>query len=254
MFLGFSFQSIGLQFTTAQKSGFLLYLNVKFVPFFARLLFGREISIATWLSALAAFVGTALIAASGSSQGGMIELNSGDLWTIAAAAASAMFIIRLERASQQVSDAAALNSACLWVVTAFAGLWTIGTSIDGGGSLSFGEVYEGIFQDIMRIFSSHGLELLYLSGVATAFANWVQTKAQREVPAERACVIYAMDPVYGAVFANLLLGETLDGIQGWVGAGLITIAAATNAFLDLPGRRAATSESVDGVLPESRKS
>jgi drug/metabolite transporter (DMT)-like permease len=73
---------------------------------------------------------------------------------------------------------------------------------------------------------------MYLSGVTTALANYIQTKAQRNVTPERASVIFAMDPVYGAVASNLLLGETLGGL-GMVGAGCITLAAATNVFLDL---------------------
>ena len=42
-FLGFGFQAIGLESTTASRSAFLLYLNVKFVPFFALLFLGRQI-------------------------------------------------------------------------------------------------------------------------------------------------------------------------------------------------------------------
>eukprot|EP00980_Cylindrotheca_fusiformis_P029314 scaffold23108_cov240-Cylindrotheca_fusiformis.AAC.1 len=98
MFLGFSLQAIGLESTTASRSGFLLYLNVKFVPFFSFLMFGRTISPLTWLSAFAAFAGTVLLATDGQS----IGLNIGDLWSIAAAATSAMFIIRLEQASLEV--------------------------------------------------------------------------------------------------------------------------------------------------------
>ena len=52
-----------------------------------------------------------------------------------------------------------------------------------------------------------------------------------------------MDPVYGAVFANLLLGEELNG-YGIAGAGLITVAAATNAFLDLGPKDCDESEAV----------
>jgi len=44
MFLGYAFQAVGLQYTTASKSGFILYLNVKFVPFLARIILGRQIS------------------------------------------------------------------------------------------------------------------------------------------------------------------------------------------------------------------
>ena len=87
-------------------------------------------------------------------------------------------------------------------------------------------------ESVYATISSHPLELFYLSAVTTALANWIQAKAQQKVTAERASVIYAMDPVWGALWANLLLGETLSGL-GIVGASLITIAAATNAFLDL---------------------
>lgn len=64
----------------------------------------------------------------------------------------------------------------------------------------------------------------YLAIVTTALTNWMQAVGQRSVPAERAAVIYAMDPVYAAGFAYLLLGEAL-GPAGLVGAGIITGAA-----------------------------
>lgn len=220
MFLGFAFQAIGLATTTAQRSGFLLYLNVKFVPFLAFLLFGRKISIPTLASAFTAFGGTALLAYDGTS----LSFNSGDAWTIAAAASSAMYILRLDTAAKAVGDAKSveLNAACLWVVTLFSGLWSLGTAMDA--SL--------LVHQMSDIVTSHPWEMIYLSAVTTALANWIQTKSQKEVSAERASVIYAMDPVYGAVFSNLILGETLTSL-GYVGAGLITIAAATNALLDL---------------------
>lgn len=55
--LGFAFQSIGLLSTTAARSAFLLYLNVKIVPFLAFLLLGRSLS-RTWTSAFLALAGT----------------------------------------------------------------------------------------------------------------------------------------------------------------------------------------------------
>jgi drug/metabolite transporter (DMT)-like permease len=222
MFLGFSFQAIGLGSTTAQRSGFLLYLNVKFVPFFARILFGKQISIPTWVSAFAAFTGTALLALDGST----ISFNVGDLWSIAAAMSSAMFILRLEAASKYVPNSAALNSACLWVVALLATVWSF-----GGASLASVNLDQTISQ-IRSIAVSHPAELIYLGGVTTALSNYIQAKAQKNVSAERASVIYSLDPVYGAIFAWLLLGEQLGGPQAYAGAALITIAAATNIFLD----------------------
>jgi drug/metabolite transporter (DMT)-like permease len=227
LFLGFAFHTIGVATTTAQRSGFLLYLNVKFVPFFGFLFFRRHITISTWISAMTAFAGTALLAYDGTSW----TINQGDAWCIAAAAASAMYILRLDAASNAVGseNSVKLNAACLWVVTLLSGIWSMATTSDSS-----------LLQEIFDIALSHPLELIYLSAVTTALANFIQTRAQKDVTAERASVIYAMDPVYGAFFSNLLLGETLTGL-GYCGASLITIAAATNAFFDLSKDKAETT-------------
>jgi drug/metabolite transporter (DMT)-like permease len=63
-------------------------------------------------------------------------------------------------------------------------------------------------------------------------SNFLQTKAQKIVPAERASVIYSLDPVYGALFSWILLGETLGGVQAYIGAAMIFTAAATNSLLE----------------------
>jgi drug/metabolite transporter (DMT)-like permease len=56
-FLGFAFQSIGLESTTASRSAFLLYLNVKIVPFLSAVFYRRTIPLSTWISALLALCG-----------------------------------------------------------------------------------------------------------------------------------------------------------------------------------------------------
>lgn len=223
MFLGFSLQAVGLAYTTASRSGFLIYLNVKLVPFFARIFYGRPISVQTWVSAFAAFAGTGLLAMDGHS----IGLNIGDIWTVVAAASSAMFILRLEQATLQVDDSASLNSACLWTVVLLSFMWNLGSI-----GLSVDDIQDTV-EEASRIASSHFLQLLYLGGVTTALSNFIQTKAQKDVSAERASVIYSLDPVYGAFFSFWLLGEKLGGFQAYFGAALITVAAATNVFLDL---------------------
>mmetsp|Transcript_18996 Transcript_18996/g.44396 ORF Transcript_18996/g.44396 Transcript_18996/m.44396 type:complete len:321 (+) Transcript_18996:715-1677(+) len=312
MFLGFAFQAVGLVTTTAQKSAFLLYLNVKFVPLLAALLFQRHISALTWASALAAFCGTGLLAVGSSSSSSAAaittvdmlsssaaaanEWNVGDLWSIAAALASAMFILRMEQASAAVSSsslfssshdattaaavtdeadssASELNAACLWVVTALSALWTaaivastilqqqqnddaMATAAMMMTSTTMTEQPNSqqlatnalsiIFTQAQDMLQQSWLAFLYLSGIATAVCNWLQTKAQRHVRAERACVVYAMDPVYGAVFSAWWLGESLPGTAGYVGAGLITIAAATNAFLMDPTNTLAAGDNPSG--------
>lgn len=232
MFLGYALQAAGLEFTTAQRSGFLLYLNVKLVPFFAFLLYGRKISIATWLSALAALTGTALL----SYEGDSISFNVGDWLSIGAAGASAMFILRLETASASVKNSASLNSASLWTVAIASLFWNFGShlkdNIDGSLLDHILLASQQSSTNVIETFQKHPLELFYLGGATTALCNYIQTRAQSRISAERAAIIYALDPVYGALFAFLLLGEQLS-VLGFVGATLITIAAATNAVLDL---------------------
>lgn len=240
MFLGYAFQAIGLETTTASRSGFLLYLNVKFVPFFSYFLFGKSIQASTIASALVAFSGTALLAfdnASAESNELGMAFTVGDLWSIAAAAVSAMFILRMEVASKAVPNSSELNAANLWTVAVLSFLWTMSLSyqsIDADTMTAFVHAMQQTFQKTFSTIISHPLPLIYLSGVTTALANFIQSKAQKDVSAERASVIYAMDPVYGALFANILLGETLGGL-GLVGAFLIVVAAATNALLDFGG-------------------
>jgi drug/metabolite transporter (DMT)-like permease len=258
MFLGFGFQALGLEYTTAQRSGFLLYLNVKFVPFLARMVYGREISISTWISALVALTGTGLLAYGDRLDSTFMDTLHqqsawiGDAWSVAAALASALFILRLEEASSKVTNAAQLNSACLWVVTILASIWTIIVTVQNGFATkgSFDDVAMSlptIIHNAYDIFANHPGAFLYLSGVTTAFANWVQTKAQRDVSPERASIIYAMDPVYGAIFANWWLGEQLGGWTGYIGAGLITIAAATNALLDFSSNESSSKNHNDSL-------
>lgn len=248
MFLGYAFQAVGLETTTASRSGFLLYLNVKFVPFFSYFLFGKQIQRSTWISALVAFSGTALLAfdntnvASSTDLGLGMAFTVGDLWCIAAAMVSALFILRMEAASKAVPNSSELNAATLWTVAVLSFVWTMSTSwnvLSGTGAnadaaAEFIQAIQQTSQQTISTILSHPVALIYLSGVTTALANFLQSKAQRDVSAERASVIYAMDPVYGAIFANILLGETL-GAVGYVGASMILVAAATNAFLDFGG-------------------
>lgn len=235
MFAGFAAHAVGLTYTTAQRSGFLLYLNVKIVPFLAAVTLGRRISLFTWASAAAALLGTCLLGYDGSS------LNVGDLWSITAAITSAVFILRMEAASRYVPDSAALNAACLWTVVLLCFLWAlfVHAIVESPANVAV-----AVFIGTWRAFARHPAGLIYLGAVTTTLCNWMQAQGQRGVAAERASVCYAMDPVYGAFFAYLLLGETM-GAWGILGASIIAFTAATNAFLDL-GAAADPDNVLDG--------
>eukprot|EP00624_Nannochloropsis_granulata_P000580 evm.model.NODE_12264_length_9147_cov_31.268940.2 len=248
MFLGFALQALGLQYTSASRSGFLLYLNVKLVPLFAWLLLGRRPTLDVVGSALVAFLGTALL----SFDGGMMP-NAGDAWSLAAAAASAMFILRLEGAAKAYSltRAKELNSATLWVTTFLCLGWVgveYGLALQqgaGGGGMEGGG---GVLELVQGLWKEDWRQIVYLGVVTSAVCNWIQTLGQREVPAEKAALIYALDPVYGAVFARVLLGESEAlGVRGYVGAGLVTAAAVGASLWARSETKVEVKEEEEGV-------
>lgn len=49
-------------------------------------------------------------------------------------------------------------------------------------------------------FAANPLPLLYLGLFTTALCNYLQTIGQKDIPAERAAVIYSMDPVYAGKY------------------------------------------------------
>ena len=206
--LGFAFQSIGLLSTTASRSAFLLYLNVKIVPFLACLVLGRSISATTWMSAFLALSGTFLL----SSDGGGV--NAGDLWCMAAAFASACFILRIEKFSRE-NDAAELSGVSFVTVTILCALW-IGIDMlssfasnltRDGMDVVFSGTNTNIFQFgsflslpsfrtyIVDPFLSNPWPILYLGAFSTGVCNYLQTIGQRHIAAEKAAIIYSMDPV-----------------------------------------------------------
>ena len=187
----YALQAIGLQFTSASRSAFLLYLNVKLVPLLGYLFFRRTVPPSAWLSAAIALCGTILITSDGSPP------NVGDAWSLAAAAVSALFILRLETATRdpRLGAATELNAAMLTVVALLCALWAAGEAAmhpDAGGGSP------------VELLQAQAGPLLYLALLPTVATNWLQTFGQRRINAQDAAVIFALDPVYGAFFAYLL--------------------------------------------------
>jgi hypothetical protein len=136
-----------------------------------------------------------------------------------AAAASALFILRLEGFSQS-HGAAQLNAVtftftalmCLgWVAfdcaTAAA---AAASTVDGGSSMneystiSTSSTFSYISSYAMAMVEAArgtAVPILYLGVITTALCNYLQTLGQRSVSAERAAVIYSLDPVY--VFCSM---------------------------------------------------
>ena len=219
-FLGFAFQTVGLETTTATRSAFLLYLNVKLVPVL-EVVRGAELPRGTWPTAAVAVLGTALLAADADVGGsGGVNWVVGDSWSVAAALASAAFVVRLDGAAREATSPAGLTAASAATTALVASLWC---GLENGGdanALVFATAGGG--ED--ALLSNFAAAAVYLGLVPSALCGVLQTVAQRTVAPSQAAVIYATDPLWAAGFAFFGLGETL-GPAGLAGAGLIAAAA-----------------------------
>ncbi|MEN3364414.1 MAG: hypothetical protein V7606_1688 [Burkholderiales bacterium] len=197
-------QAYGLQHISSNRSAFITSLNVLMVPFFG-LIFGGRLS---WLILLASCIAVAGIGLMSWESGGNLP---GDSATLLCAFAYAAYVVALSRCVN-THEARYLAATQIAVMAAAAVVWMLFQS-PGGGE----------FAALARRAQPHYLNLIYLGVVTTAGTLFLQAIAQRNVSADKAALVYAMEPVFAALFGWLLLNEML-GWRGLAGGALVIAA------------------------------
>jgi len=90
------------------------------------------------------------------------------------------------------------------------------------------DIVNTVVDTIKEPMIDHSGGIIYLGLIATALTNYLQTVGQKSIPPSQAAVIYSLDPLYGAFFANLWLGEEI-GQRGWCGAALVLLGVLVSA-------------------------
>jgi drug/metabolite transporter (DMT)-like permease len=200
LFGGYLFQTWGLLYTTATKSGFITGLSVVLVPLLAALAFKDRVPSSGWLGAGLSALGLGLILLG---QGGMGRgLNLGDLLTLLCALCFALQIILIGRLVTRE------NYPALLVIQI--GLVFL-LSLAGALSLE---------RPTLAISPQGWQAVLITSFLATALAFFIQNRFQPLSTPTRAAIIFSAEPVFAGLFGYLLLGERLAGLQ-LLGAGAI---------------------------------
>jgi drug/metabolite transporter (DMT)-like permease len=210
-------QAYGLQFISSNRSAFLTSLNVLMVPLLG-LLFGNRLSWQVAVAALLACGGMALM----SWDGGAHFL--ADSATVASAAAYALYVIVLSaRAARH--DARSLAATQIVWMAVLGSLWMLADAMGTdrlqtlGGRLNL-EILWG---------------LAYLGVVATAGMLFLQARAQRHVSADKAALVYAMEPVFAALFAWIGLSEGLTP-RAALGGAIVVFAVVFSEWKPAPSR------------------
>ena len=201
LFVGFATQTAGLQFTTPSRSGFLTGLSVLLVPFVGLLLFRKWPSPPVLLGVALAVAGLWFL--TGGMSGSTGATAKGDLLTIGCAIAFGFYIVLLEPAAR-VHRATPLVAVQLWVVVLLALL-----------SLPFVR---------WHVTFSPGLwwAVLYTGVLSTAVCLLAQTWAQARTSAVRAALIFALEPVFAALW-SVVLGRERLGSRELTGGTLIVL-------------------------------
>lgn len=199
-------QAYGLQFISSNRSAFLTSLNVLFVPMLAWAM-GSLINRWIWAAAVTACLGVGLMSWEGGSH------IMADAATVVSALTYALYVISLSRYAKEhhAAQLAAQQSfwmclgGCAWMFLGSTPTYPLQTLPERAG---VPVVWMG---------------LLYLGVIATAGMLFLQATAQKHVSAEKAALVYAMEPVFAASIAWLWLGESLSLVAA-TGAGLIVVA------------------------------
>ncbi|AIE85130.1 DMT family transporter [Fimbriimonas ginsengisoli] len=187
VFAAYGLQTVGLGYTTSSKSAFLTAMYVPLVPILQLALFGRRPSLAAGIGATVSFVGLGLLSLK---PGAGFALGLGEWLTLASAVACAIQILLISKHAEQ-ADPIRLGVVQLAFVAALSLM-----------TMPFvGEVLPSFSPSLIAV--SVGMGVL---GTAFALAgmNW----AQRTVPATRAALLYAMEPIWAGL-VGAAVGEEL---------------------------------------------
>lgn len=197
LFVGYGLWAYGLNFTTASKSGFIIGFSVVIVPLLSAVLLKKVPSRPSVAGALVALAGLALLSLDGTT-----PLQKGDLFTLAAAFMFALHIITIGKFTLTADSFA---------------LAIIQISVVGLLSLPVTLIWEA---PIIPSSGAVWLNLSLLIVLSTAVAYIVMNHMQKYTTPTQTALIFTTEPVFAAIFAFLLLGETLKP-QGMVGSVLI---------------------------------
>ena len=206
LFSGYAFQTFGLAHTTSAKAGFITGLCVVGVPVLTVFWLKRKPQPGAWIGVATATVGL-----------GLLSLNAdlmptyGDLLVFVCAISFALHITAVGRFAGP-HDPTALAVIQIGVAAVLS--WAM--HLIDKGTVAPGVPGVLWFTGPANVVTAW----LVCAVAATALAFWLQNILQPYTTPTHTALIFSAEPVWGAVFSYLLLGETLT-VRAGIGAGLI---------------------------------
>lgn len=226
--IGYFAQAQSLLSTKASNVAFICSLAVIVVPIIESL-FGENKGWPYLRSALFPAV-LAAIGVGCLELGGATTPGVGDLWAFLQPLFFGLGFWRIERHMKQCrepEDAQAFTGAMMSVVAVLSVVWAIHDFVMPISSYGSEMLSTALQSQITNILTDWHvpMALLWTGVVTTALTSYGENIAMKDLDAAESTVIYSTEPLWGAAFASLTLGEHI----GWntvVGAVLILCACA----------------------------
>ena len=200
LFAGYALQTIGLQHTTATKAGLITGLQTVSVPVITAIWMRRAPERRVLLATFLAFVGLGLISLTGA-----LAPERGDLYVLGCAISFGAHITAVGILAPRTDPLALTTIQIAFVAVASA-----------VASLFFGGIPTAIPGNVLGAAAFTGI-------MATAIAFGIQNAVSKYTTPEHTGVVFAMEPVFAALFGYLLAGERL-GPRALFGGCLILLA------------------------------
>jgi drug/metabolite transporter (DMT)-like permease len=198
LFIGYLFQTLGLQSTTPVKSAFITGLTTVMVPLLGAVVYRNRPQVSELIGVSVATLGMGLLTLDGP----FGSISRGDLLTLLGAAGFAAHIVTLGHFSESMGyELLSVAQVSAAAVSALALFWWV-------------EPVRIHWQPVVV------WAILITGLVCTAAAFTIQTWAQRYTTSTRTALIYALEPVFAGITSWLVLGEILSG-RAAVGAVVI---------------------------------
>jgi drug/metabolite transporter (DMT)-like permease len=201
-FLGFATQTIGLNYTSATKSGFITGTFVIFTPVFQLLFEKKKPGRGNLLGVVFVLAGLILLSSKGNSVLSIFReigsgFNIGDFFTLLCAVFFAMYLVYLDIISKKFD----YMPLVFMQISATAVLGIISAFILNEAGLENSKFIPT--KDLLFAF-------LYTSILATVVTTTLQTKFQKIVTPTKAGIIFSFEPLFAAALAFYFINEKIS--------------------------------------------
>lgn len=209
-FLGFATQTVGLNFTTATKSGFITGTFVVIIPILQTIIERKKPKWYNIVSIVFVMIGLVFLSSRGDNLFQFIselgsDFNIGDFLTLLCAILFAFQVVYVDVFTKKYD---------------YMPMVFIQLVITGLGGFLGSLILSGVGLEIIKfnLNSNVVFAIIYTSVFASIIATILQLKFQKVVTPTKAGIIYSFEPIMAAVLAFFILGEKISkfGLLGGV--------------------------------------